>query len=143
MAQNIETLRSELGQGHYANEDLLTDMGNGYVFLGDGKDAYNTYVQALEASSSDAVAYENAALLLNRVYATTTARTAFAKAASLSPQTAFFQLAYVEFMTLVYPKDPATQAAFSTAEQYLPGNTDLAKIKAAWLATMGSTTPST
>jgi hypothetical protein len=140
MAHNVELLQSEIGKGDYADTDLYTDMGNGYVFLGDGKDAYDAYVKAIQASSTNAVAYENAALLLNRVYATSTARMAFAKAVTLAPQTPFFQLAYVEFMTLVFPKDAETPTAFANAEKPLEGNKHLETNKAYWLAKIGTST---
>lgn len=137
----IATLKSYVGTTTYPTSDIYIGIANEYGLLGDGKSAYQYYLKALNASSTEAVTYDNLGALFARLYATTTATRAYAKAIALDPSEALFQISYLNYLTQVAPQDAMTATAFADAKTALGSTTpDFLITEATWLGAIGSTT---
>jgi tetratricopeptide (TPR) repeat protein len=142
LTAQIAQLSKLLGQGQYPDSDIHTGIANDYILLGNGKAAYQEYLEAIEASSTYALGYDNLGGLFARLYATSTATRAYAKAVALAPEQLLFQLSYLDYLAEIAPNAPATAAAFANAKQQPGGatNPNLLIAEAGWLTQIGSTT---
>jgi tetratricopeptide (TPR) repeat protein len=141
LSAQVSQFQAMLGGGTYPNETIYVGIANDDILLGDGKAAYLAYEKAIAASSSDALAYDDLGGLFARLYATSSAERAYAKAVALTPSQLLFQLSYLDYLAEVAPNAPATAAAFVSAKQVLGTTTpDLLVAEANWLAESGSTT---
>jgi len=137
----IAELKSYVGTTTYSTADIYVGIGNEYLLLGDGHSAYNYYIKAIQASSTEAVAYDNMGALFAELHASSTALKAYKKAVALSPTTEFYQLSYLNYLAQVAPNDPATEAAFDAAAGALGRLAPNYLIaRAVWLGSIGSTT---
>lgn len=105
LAAQIAQLKKMVGQGQYPDENILMGIANNYALVGDGRGAYESYLKAIEASSTNALAYENLGGLFARLGATSTALRAYAKAAELDPGQAFFQASYRNYRAMTQPQN--------------------------------------
>lgn len=137
---DIASLKSEIGTTTYSAADLYTGIGNDYLTLGQGREAYEYYGKALAASSTDPVIYDNLGALFERLYATSTALKAYAKAVALAPATELYQLAYLQYLAQAAPEASSTAAAFAAAGEALGTTTpDYLVVRAAWEGVLGDT----
>ncbi len=142
LRQQIADLGKLLGQGQYPDEDIEMGIANDYALIGEGQSAYHAYLRALAASSTDALAYDNLGGLFARLYATSTAVRAYAKAVALEPAQTLYQLSYLNYLAEAAPRSRSTAAAFASAKQPRGAtNTNILIAESAWLASIGSTTP--
>jgi hypothetical protein len=136
----IAALKSDIGTSTYPAGDIYTGIGNLYLTLGEGKEAYADYGKALASGSStdEAVIYDNLGALFERLYASSTAAKAYATAVELSPATELYQLAYLQFLTKAAPAASSTAAAFAAAGAALGSTTpDYLVVRAAWEGALG------
>jgi tetratricopeptide (TPR) repeat protein len=136
---DIAILKGEIGTTSYSAADLYTAIGNGYLTLGEGREAYTYYGKALASATSTApVIYDNLGALFERLYATSTAIKAYAKAVALAPATELYQLAYLEYLTKAAPAASSTAAAFAAAGEALGSTTpDYLIVRASWEGASG------
>jgi tetratricopeptide (TPR) repeat protein len=141
LTAQIASLSKLLGQGQYPDDDIQIGIANDYVLIGDGHSAYRAYERAIMASSTNALVYENLGGLFARLYATSTALRAYAKAVEIAPGQTLFQLSYLDYLAQVSPTSPETAVAFASAKTTLGAtDTNILIAEAGWLAKIGSTT---
>lgn len=131
----IKRLTSLIGERTYSDASLYVGIANQYELLGDGKNEYDYLGRAIttDANATSGLPWHNLGVLMERLGALETARTAYGEAALIQPQLKFYHYAYLEFLT-TRMKDDATdiEKEFAAAIQNLGQDTDILSLYSAW-----------
>ena len=96
----IKRLSGLIGTGTYSNTILYIGIANQYDLLGDGKHEYEYLSYAIEADKgTTGLPWHNLGVLMERLGALQTARTAYEKATLIQPELKQWHYAYFSFLT--------------------------------------------
>lgn len=113
--------------------ELSVSIANDYELLGQGREQYEYLGRAIRADRTIGLPWHNLGVLMERLGAFTTARTAYEKATLLQPQLSVYQYAYLEFLIRNMKNDTAgIEKAFSAAEASLGNDSYVAYLLDEW-----------
>lgn len=132
IAQTISSLATLTGNNL---QRAYIKLGMQYESLGDGKNAYNSYLKVLNTKEqyqeNNAVAWAKLGDLLATLGAYNTAAVAYAKSTSALPKEPSLYVARITFLMHYLPQQKADiQAAFAEADKNIPGDASVAQLRA-------------
>ena len=133
--EEIARLEGLLGSGKFTDYEIYVSIANQYELLGDGRSAYNYFGKAIEmdTAGNTGLAWHNLGVLLSRLVALQTARTAYEKATLVEPQISSYHYAYIEFLIQNMKNDTAAiEKAFSAASAIFGQTSDMTNLRARW-----------
>jgi len=137
---DIAKLSGLLGKDQHSNYELFVSIAQNYDLLGDGKSEFQYLERAIAAGPSGGAAWNNLGVLMEKLGALYTARTAYAQAVAVESSVSAYQEAQLRFLTAHFPQDvSAIETAFQTGMEK-SADSNLLPIKAGWLSSIGSTT---
>ncbi len=130
----IVRLKDLVGKGTYSDTALYVGIANQYELLGNGSLEYDYLGRAIEvASSTSGLPWHNLGVLMERLGALETARTAYEKATLIQPEMKVYHLAYLEFLTARMKNDTAgIEKAFAAALAIFNQDTELLRLRFEW-----------
>lgn len=133
-AQNeIARLSRELTTATSSAMILAVGIANQYELLGDGGNQYEYLKRAVLASPENGLPWHNMGVLMERLGALETARTAYGKAALLQAQLEVYHYARLQFLTTYFKSDTVgIESAFMLAEKNIGKTQYLADLRAQW-----------
>lgn len=131
--KEIKNLSSLVAAATSSKMTLLVGIANQYELLGDGKNQYEYLEKAIQADPANGLPWHNLGVLMERLGALATAKTAYEKATRLQPQLGTYQFAYLEFLISRMPNDTAgIENAFAWAEKNIGKAPYLSDLRATW-----------
>ena len=118
---------------------LYVGLAGQYMLLGDGETAYKNLQKALEIdSTTTGLAWHNMGVLMERLGAINSARTAYQKAVDAQPEAESYHAALISFLIKHDTENgEVIQAAFARAESQFQQNAFVYQAKAQWLEAQG------
>src|SRR3989344_6447974 len=112
---------------------LSVGVANQYELLGDGKKQYEYLGRAIPAEEMNGLPWHNIGVLMEKLGAYKTARTAYEKSAFVQPEMKFYHYAYIEFlMTRMGDDTEIIEKAFAFAEKNIGQTPYLIQLRADW-----------
>lgn len=114
---------------------MITAVGiaNQYELLGDGEKQYEYLGRAARTNPENGLPWHNLGVLMERLGAFRTARTAYEKSTIVQPEFKFYHYAYIEFLTSRTKDDVANiEKAFAFAEKNIGKTQYLIDLRAEW-----------
>ena len=97
---------------------LSVSIANQYELIGSGKKQYEYLERAIRTNPENGLPWHNLGVLIERLGAYKTARTAYEKSTLVQPEFKFYHYAYIEFLTSRMKEDTTViEKAFSFAEK--------------------------
>lgn len=133
-AQNeIERLSGQLATATSSAMILSVGIANQYELLGDGEKQYAYLERAIRTNVRNGLPWHNLGVLMERLGAFNTARTAYEKSTLVEPESKFYHYAYLEFLTSRMKDDAVSiEKAFTTAEKSIGQTPYLLELHAEW-----------
>lgn len=133
-AQNeIERLSGQLATATSSAMILSVGIANQYELLGDGEKQYAYLERAIRTNVRNGLPWHNLGVLMERLGAFNTARTAYEKSTLAQPELQFYHYAYLEFLTSRMKDDAVSIGkAFATAEKGIGQTPYLLELRAEW-----------
>ncbi|MBI4133592.1 hypothetical protein HY478_03185 [Candidatus Uhrbacteria bacterium] len=130
----VQRLSGLIGEGTYSDTILYVSIANQYGLLGDGEREYDYLGRAIRSDTeTTGLPWHNLGVLMERLGALKTARTAYEKSTLIQPGLSFYHYAYLEFLTARMKDDTATiEGAFSAAENNIGKTSYLLELRAEW-----------
>lgn len=130
----IASLKTKINETNPTVQEIYISIANDYELLGDGKSAYNYFLQALNSKQryeqEDGMAWAGLGDLMQTLHAYYTAATAYGNAVKADPGEPSFHVARISFLLSYLPKETALiDAAFADAAKYVPNDASIAQLK--------------
>lgn len=110
-------------------------IANQYELIGDGKKQYDYLGRAIQASPENGLPWHNLGVLMERLGAFKTARSAYEEATLVHPQLSVYHYTYLSFLIRHMRNDTAgIEKAFVAAEKNIGKAPDLVDLRAEWTA---------
>ncbi len=133
-AQNeIQRLSGLLSTATSSTMILSVGIANQYELLGKGKEQYDYLGRAVRAGMENGLPWHNLGVLMERLGAFKTARTAYEKSTILQPQFSLYHFAYLEFLIRNMKSNTTIiEKAFAVAEKDLGQVPYLLTLRTEW-----------
>ncbi len=131
----IRRVSGLLGSGQYSDTALYIGIANQYDLLGDGKQEYDYLIRAVKAdvNVTSGLPWHNLGVLMEKLGAIQTARTAYEKSTLIQPGSKFYHYAYLEFLiNRLKGETSIIEKAFSTAIKSLGQDSDIIQLQTEW-----------
>lgn len=129
----IARLLGLVGKETYTDLALYVAIANQYGLLGDGKQEYEYLGRAIKANTTSGLPWHNLGVLMEKLGALQTARTAYENATLIQPEMKNYQLAYINFLIARLPSDTATiEEAFAEALLNFHQDAELLALRSKW-----------
>ncbi len=112
---------------------LSIGIANQYELLGDGKNQYEYLERAARTNPENGLPWHNLGVLMEKLGAFKTARTAYEKSTFVQPELKFYHYAYIEFLTSRTKDDVVNiEKAFAFAEKNIGNTPYLTELRTEW-----------
>jgi len=129
----INRLSEELTTATSSAMILSVGIANQYELLGDGKKQYEYLERAIRTNPENGLPWHNLGVLIERLGAYKTARTAYEKSTFVQPEFKFYHYAYIEFLISRMKDDTAViEKAFKFAEDNIGKTSYLVELRTEW-----------
>jgi len=129
----IKRLSEQLATATSSAMILSVGIANQYELIGDGKKQYEYLERAIRTNPENGLPWHNLGVLIERLGAYKTARTAYEKSTFVQPEFKFYHYAYIEFLISRMKDDTAViEKAFKFAEDNIGKTSYLVELRTEW-----------